>query len=61
MDKLETKKKKLKRSYYLTEDCINKLQEMKLFNFPIGTTLESIVEEAIFSLSDKKAKNKKRD
>lgn len=39
--------KKIKRSYYLTEDCITKLQRMKLENFPIGTSLESIVEKAI--------------
>ena len=51
MDKVEVKKK-IKRSYYLTEECINKLQKMKL-DFPIGTSLESIVEKAIFSLYDK--------
>jgi hypothetical protein len=44
-------KKKIKRSYYLTEECINKLQKMKL-DFPIGTSLESIVEKAIVTLYD---------
>ena len=39
--------KKIKRSYYLTENCINKLQRMKLEDFPVGTSLESIVEKAI--------------
>lgn len=48
MNKVEVKKK-IKRSYYLTEDCINKLQKMKL-DFPIGTSLESIVEKAITDL-----------
>jgi len=39
--------KKIKRSYYLTENCINKLQRMKLEDFPLGTSLESIVEKSI--------------
>ena len=49
----DVKVAKIKRSYYLTEGCINKLQRMKLEDFPLGTSLESIVEKAIIELYKK--------
>ena len=52
MAKNDDVEKKIKRSYYLTENCIKKLQELKL-DFPIGTSLESIVENAILTFYDK--------
>ncbi|MCB2309029.1 hypothetical protein LGL08_20205 [Clostridium estertheticum] len=55
MTKNDEVKKKIKRSYYLTEECIKKLQIMKS-DFPIGTSLESIVENAILTFYDKNHK-----
>jgi len=53
---LDIKIEKIKRSYYLTENCINKLQRMKLEDFPVGTSLESIVEKAIIYFYEHKHK-----
>ena len=48
--------KKIKRSYMLPENCIKKLERMKLEDFPIGTSLESIVEKAIIYYYEKNHK-----
>lgn len=39
--------KTFKRSYELKESTIRKLEEMKLFCYPLGTDLKDIVEDAI--------------
>jgi len=44
---VEKETSKLKRSYCLTLDTIEKLERMKLDDFPRGTSLENIVEKAI--------------
>lgn len=46
--------KTYKRSYSLKESTIRKLDEMKLYSYPIGTTLEEIVEDAICYLYKEK-------
>lgn len=51
-----TKEVKIKRSYSLPESTIKKLSELKLYNYPIGTSLEDIVNEAILSLYENKHK-----
>lgn len=48
------KEVKSKRSYALKESTIQKLQELKVFHYPVGTALEEIVDEAICELYKKK-------
>jgi hypothetical protein len=49
-----TKELKVKRSYSLPESTIRKLQELKN-QYPLGTSLEDIVNEAILELFKKKS------
>lgn len=46
--------KTFKRSYELKETTIRKLEEMKLFAYPLGTDLKDIVEDAICLLYQNK-------
>lgn len=45
--KLGSKEDKKKRSYALKLSTIKKLDELKTFKYPIGTSLEDIVDDAI--------------
>lgn len=54
----KTKESKIKRSYSLPESTIRKLQELKTYNYPLGTSLEDIVSEAILNLYEKKSSKK---
>lgn len=46
--------KKIKRGYCLPESTIRKLQELKLYHYPLNSKLEDIVNEAIIELYNKK-------
>lgn len=43
-----------KRSYNLKNTTIKKLEELKLFYYPVGTELQNIVEELILKAYDEK-------
>ena len=45
---------KSKRSYALKNSTITKLNELKVFYYPVSTSLEEIVDEAICLLYEKK-------
>lgn len=47
---------KRKRSYCLPESTIQKLSELKIYKYPLGTSLEDIVNEAILKLYKSKIK-----
>lgn len=51
---LGTTEVKSKRSYALKNSTITKLNELKVFYYPVSTSLEEIVDEAICLLYKKK-------
>jgi hypothetical protein len=51
---ITTEETKIKRGYCLKLSTITKLNQLKVYHYPLGTSLEEIVDEAICKLYDLK-------
>lgn len=56
---LEIEESRSKRSYNLKNSTIKKIQELALYNYPVGFHLEDIVDEAINYFYTEKIKDGK--